>query len=87
LRLGLVLGRFFGLDGTTQALVVGLATDAVGLGILDRRGVTLDPDAQGHAEVECLLVRQSELSCQLVDADLLRQGCLRSFSSFRARAD
>ena len=75
----LLLGGLLGLDGATKSLAVGLAPDAVGLGVLDRGRVALDPDAQRHAEVEGLLVRQAELTGQLVDAYLLRQGLLRSF--------
>ncbi len=82
----LLLGGLLGRHGATQSLAVGLPPDAVGLGVLDRGRVALYPDAQRHAEVEGLLVRQAELTCQLVDAYLLRQGLLRSFLFVRGRA-
>ena len=67
-RLGLGRGHL-----TTKALTVGLAPDAIGLGILDARRMALDADAERLAQVECLFVREPELSCQLVDPDLLGQ--------------
>jgi hypothetical protein len=42
--------------------LIGLSTDAVGLLLLDARGVALDPDPQLDAEVERFFVRQTELS-------------------------
>jgi hypothetical protein len=62
-----------GLDRASQALGGGLAAHPVCLGILDRRGVALDADAERYTEVECLFVRQPELMSKLVDADLFRQ--------------
>jgi hypothetical protein len=55
------------------------------LGVLDRRGVALDPDAERHAQVEGFLVRQAKLAGKLVDADLLRHRLLRSFFLMWAR--
>jgi len=51
--------------GPPETLAIGLAPDAVSLGILDTRGMALDPDPQRFAEVERLLVRQAELSSEL----------------------
>ncbi len=82
---GLLLGRFLGLDRTTEAFTVGLAPHPVGLGVLDRGGMALDPDAERHAQVERFLVRQAELAGKLVDADLLRHRFLRSFFLMWAR--
>ena len=62
-----------------QPFAFGLAADAVGLRLDDARGVALHPDPQRFAEVERLLVRQPELSGQLVDADLRWQGCGQPF--------
>jgi hypothetical protein len=47
--------------------------------------MALDPDAERHTEVEGFLVRQAELTGQLVDADLLRHRFLRSFFLMWAR--
>jgi hypothetical protein len=47
------------LDGPAQAVGIGLAADAVGLGVLDRGGVALDPDAQRQRELEALLVGEA----------------------------
>src|SRR5205085_2902531 len=89
--------RLLGRRGTAEALAVGLAPDAVSLGVLDARGMALDPDPQGLAEVERLLVGQAELAGELVDTDLLRQllvnpllvrsarGCLSSHTPCRSR--
>ena len=35
--------------------------------------MALDPDAQGHGEIDRLLVRQAQFTSQLVDAYFLRQ--------------
>jgi hypothetical protein len=48
---GLGLRRRLGLHRTAQALGVGQAPDAVGLSILDARGMALHADAQALAEV------------------------------------
>jgi hypothetical protein len=40
--------------------------------------MALDPDPQRLAEVERLLVRQAELSSELVDSDFLRQLLVQS---------
>jgi hypothetical protein len=77
---GLRLGRFLDRDRTPQAFAVRLTADSVGLSVLDRRRMALDADPQGERQVERLLVRQAQFSCQLVEADLLRQRLLRSLS-------
>ena len=64
------LGRLFGLDVALQTLPLGLAAHPVGLSFLDARGVALDTDAEGDAEVECLLVGEAELLGELMDSDL-----------------
>jgi hypothetical protein len=62
-----------GLGLPDQALALSLAPDPVRLGILDRRGMALHADAERQREVEGLLVREAELSRELVDADLPSQ--------------
>ena len=64
------LGRLFGLDVALQTLPLGLAAHPVGLSFLDARGMALDADAEGDAEVECLLVGEAELLGELMDSDL-----------------
>ena len=54
----------------------GSAPDAVGLRLLDARGVRLHPDAQLQREVKALFVRQPELSSELMDPDLRCQSSL-----------
>jgi hypothetical protein len=56
-----------------KTFAVGLAADAISLGILDARGMTGDPDAEVEAEVQCLFVGETELACQLIYANLLGQ--------------
>ena len=68
--------RLFGLLVADQALTLGLATDAVGLRLLDARRVRLDADAEAHAEVEGLLVGETELFRELVDTDLCLPTCV-----------
>jgi hypothetical protein len=82
---GCTCRRFVGLYGATQAVAISLATDAVGLGILDGRRVALHADPELDAQVERFFIRESELSAELVDADLLRQLALRSSLQGRAR--
>jgi len=77
--------RLLRLHGAAQAVAVGLAADAVGLGVLDGRGVALHADPELDAQVERFLVREPELSTELVYADLLRQLPLRSSLQGRAR--
>jgi hypothetical protein len=74
-RLGRLLGRgrLLRLYRSTQTIGVGLATDAVRLGVLNGGRVALDPDTQGKSQLEPFLVGQAELFGQLVDANLLRQ--------------
>ncbi len=79
-------GGFFGrrsrllwLHRATQTLTVCLPTGAVCLGVLDGRRVALYAHPQGQAEVERLLVGQTELVSELVDPDLLRQRLLLPF--------
>jgi hypothetical protein len=76
-RLGLLGG-----DVTAQALAIGLATGAVGLGVLDARGVALDADAERFAKVERFFVGESELSCELVDPDPLGQSLFQSLPAY-----
>jgi hypothetical protein len=59
--------------GALQAIPFGPAPHAVGLSFLDARGMARHTDAHGQAQVEALLVRQTELTCQLVDPHLLGQ--------------
>jgi hypothetical protein len=61
------------LDGAAEAIGVGLAADAVGLRILNGGRVTLDPDPEGKGQLQPLLVGETELFGQLIDANLLRQ--------------
>jgi len=56
-----------------QAVALGTAPDAVGLGILDGGGVALHADAEADGEVERFFVGEPELLGKLVDADLLGQ--------------
>ncbi len=76
-------GGLLGLHRTAEPLPVSLATGAVRLGVLDRRRMALDAHAQGQAEVKRLLVGQTELMCEFVDPDLLRQRLLLPFISRR----
>ena len=76
---------FLRLDRAAQAVPIGLSADAVGLGVLDRRRVTLDADPELEAQVERFLIAEPELSAKLVDADLLGQLALRSSLPGRAR--
>jgi hypothetical protein len=62
--------------GARQPVALGAAADAVGLRLLDARGVRLDPDAQREGEIEGFLVRHPELFRELVDPDLRCQSCL-----------
>ena len=55
-------------DGFT---VVGEAADAVSGRVVDARRVALDADLQTFGEVEDHLVLDAELTCQLVNPDLL----------------
>jgi hypothetical protein len=50
------------LSGSAKALGVGEAADAVGLRVLDARGVALDADPQALAEIKGFLVGQPKLS-------------------------
>lgn len=70
--------RFFDLDyrrgrRLEQTIALGPATDPVGLGFHNARGVGLDPDAEREAEFERLLVGQPEFLGELMDADLAWQ--------------
>ncbi len=60
----------FGLHVAAESFALGLPADAIGLLVLDARGVTLDTDPEIDAEVECFFVRESELTSELVDPDL-----------------
>ena len=72
-------GRLLWLHRATQTLTVCLPTGAVCLGVLDGRRMALYTHPQGQAEVERLLVGQTELVSELVDPDLLRQRLLLPF--------
>jgi hypothetical protein len=50
------------LDGTTQTVLIGPAADAVGLLLLDARGVALDADPELEAEIKRFLVGEAELT-------------------------
>jgi hypothetical protein len=76
---------FLRLDRATKPVPVCLPTDAIGLGVLDRRRMTLDADPELEAQVERFLICQPELSTKLVDANLLGQLALRSSLPGRAR--
>ncbi len=81
----LCLGRHSRRNGNAlQPITFRPAPHPVRLGFLDARGVALHPDAHGKAEVKTLLVRQTELACQLVDPDFSCQSCL-SVPFFTAR--
>jgi hypothetical protein len=58
-----------------QSLPLGLPPHPIGLGVLDRGRVGLDPYPEIETEIESFLVREPKLTCKLVDADLLRQLC------------
>jgi hypothetical protein len=81
---GRLLRRFFRLGVALQALPLGLAPDAVSLGVLDARRVALDPDPERATQIERLLVGEPELSRQLIDPDpscqLLVQPFLLAYS-------
>jgi hypothetical protein len=69
-----MFGRgLLGLMSPLQAFPFGPAPHPVGLSFLDARGMARHADAHGQAQVETLLVRQTELTCQLVDPHLLGQ--------------
>ncbi len=60
-RLGRLLGRsgLFGLHRATKTIGVGLAPDAVGLGVLNGRRVALHPNAQGQGQLKPLFVGEA----------------------------
>jgi hypothetical protein len=60
--LGRLLRRLLRLNVALQALALCLATDAVGLCVLDARRVALDPDPERAAQIERLLVGEPELA-------------------------
>src|SRR5207302_614226 len=60
-RRGLLRG-----DLAAKAVAISLATDAVGLGILDARGVALDADTQLDAQIERLFVGEPQFPGELV---------------------
>src|SRR5204862_1815750 len=64
-RLGL-----FGLLVADQAVTLRATTDAIGLSLLDRRGMALHPDPERDGEVESLFVGEAELFGELMDPDL-----------------
>ncbi len=85
LRLGSRLGRglhlrrllggglrrlLLGLLVADQPLALGLAPDAIGLGLDDAGRMTLHPDTEGVTQIQRLLVGEPELPCELVDPNL-----------------
>ena len=74
------LGRLFGLNVSLETFALGLAADAVSLGLFDARRLRLDADAEREAHVECLFVRETELFGELVNPDL---ACHLLGSTFR----
>ncbi|CAA9211938.1 MAG: hypothetical protein AVDCRST_MAG76-134, partial [uncultured Acidimicrobiales bacterium] len=73
-----VLLRLLRLHVAPEAELVCLPPNAVSLGVLDGARMALHADAEVDREVEGLLVREPELSCQLVHTDLLRRQVLPS---------
>ena len=61
------------IDTASGSVAVSLATDAIGLRILDARGVALDADTELDAQVQRLFVGEPQFSGELVNPDLLRQ--------------
>jgi hypothetical protein len=53
-----------------EAVALSATANAVGLRLLDARGVRLDPDAQCQAQVEAFLVGEPKLLGELVDPNL-----------------
>ena len=87
-RLRLGRGRGFGfrlgLGGRRlllEAAAVGQPADAVGRGLVDARRVALHTDLELVRELDDEVVVDAQLSCELVDPDLLRgQTCIRPTS-------
>src|SRR5690606_621633 len=73
----------FGLLGADQPVALGAAADAVSLRLLDARGVAAHADAELLAQLERLLVREPQLSGELVEPDLSSQEADRLSSSDR----
>src|SRR5207302_10779277 len=71
-------GRLFRRDLATEPLAVSLAADAVGLRILDARGMALDADAEVDTQVERLFVGEPQFSGELVNPNLSCQVLLQS---------
>jgi hypothetical protein len=59
------------LDVATKAVGVGATAHAVGLRVFDARGVGLDPNSERESQIECFLVRHTELLGELVHSNLL----------------
>jgi hypothetical protein len=51
--------RLFGLDLSDETVAFGLAANSVGLGLFNRRGMTLHADAKLDTEIEGLFVREA----------------------------
>jgi len=72
--------RFLGLFGlflANEPLAVSLAAHAVSLSVDNTGGVTARSNAERFAQIEGLLITETELACKLIDADL---GCQLVFS-------
>jgi len=76
------LGRLFGLNVSLETFALGLAADAVSLGLFDARRLRLHANAELEAHIECLFVRETELFGELVNPDL---ACHLLGSTFRLR--
>ena len=82
---GRLLGRLglFGLLGPRQTVALGATTEAVALGLDDRRRLALGLDAHHVAQVEQLRIGHPELFGELVYADLLRWQTRSAFRRHR----
>jgi hypothetical protein len=74
----------FRLNLSAEPLRVGQTSNAVGLRVLDARGVALHADTKTLAQIERLLVGQAELPCELVHPDPL--ACHLHLSNGNARS-
>jgi hypothetical protein len=77
-------GSWRGLVGrvrTLQPVAFRPPADAVGLGLLDARGMARNPYTHRQGELQALFVSQAELSCQFVYPDFLGQVLCQSLCS------